>query len=82
MIQINLVTEHRLTDLQKQAYIYQRGKVRGGGGMDWEFRIGICTIPMHTLLYTEWMVNRDLLYSPGKSTQCSVIACMGMDMSI
>ena len=30
-----------------------------------------------TLLYMEWMVNRDLLYSTEKSTQYSVITYVG-----
>ena len=38
------------------------------GGMDWGFGTGI-----YTLLYMEWMVSRDLLYSTKKSTQYSVI---------
>ena len=33
-----------------------------------------------TLLYMEWMIKRDLLHSPGKSTQWSVITCVRMDM--
>ena len=36
--------------------------------MDWKFGTGICT-----LLYMEWMVNRNLLYSTGNCTQYSVI---------
>ena len=32
--------------------------------------------------YMEWIVSRDLLYSSGKSTQCSVITCMGMGMGM
>ena len=48
-----------------------------GGGMNWGFGIGICT-----LLYIEWIVNGDLLYSPEKSTQYSVITYMGMDIRI
>ena len=42
--------------------------------MDWELGTGT-----YTLLYVEWTINRDLLCSTGKSTQCSAIACMGMD---
>ena len=41
------------------------------GGMDWEFGTGICI-----LWYMEWMVNRDLLYRTGNSTQYSVITCI------
>lgn len=36
----------------------------------------------HTLLYMEWMVNRDLLYSIGKYTQYSVITYIGMHMCV
>ena len=40
----------------------------------------ICTfksgVNICTLLYMEWMVNRDLLYSIGNSTQYSVIFYM------
>ena len=32
---------------------------------------------MYTLLYFEWIINKDLLYSTGNSTQYSVIAYMG-----
>ena len=40
----------------------------GGGGIDWEFGIG-----MYTLLYLKHITNKDLLYSMGNSTQYSVI---------
>ena len=40
--------------------------------MDWGFGIGMCT-----LLYVEWMVNRDLLRIAENSTQYSVIISMG-----
>ena len=45
-----------------------------GGGMDWGFGIGICT-----LQYMEWMFNGDLLYSIRNSTQYSVITYMGKE---
>ena len=45
--------------------------------MDWEFGTGICT-----LLYIEWMVNRDLLYSTGNSTQYSVIIYTGKNLKM
>ena len=74
MIQVNLFTKQKQTHrLGKQFYDYQREKV-GGGGMDWELGIGKCT-----LLYMEWMINGDQLYSRGKSTQCSVITYMGKE---
>ena len=42
--------------------------------MDWEFGIRICT-----LLYREWMVKRDLLYSTGNAIQHSVITYLGKE---
>ena len=30
-------------------------------------------IDMYTLLYLKCITNKDLLYSPGNSTQCSVV---------
>ena len=45
--------------------------------MDWQFGTSI-----YTLLYTEWMVNKDLLYGTGNCTQCSMITYMGMDICI
>ena len=32
---------------------------------------------MYTLLYLKWIINKDLLYSPGSSAQCYVAAWMG-----
>ena len=32
---------------------------------------------MYTLLYLKWIINKDLLYSPGSSGQCYVAAWMG-----
>ena len=31
---------------------------------------------MYTLLYLKWITSKDLLYSPGNSTQCYVAAWM------
>ena len=72
-----LLTKQKQTHrLGKHSNGYQRGQViRGsgeGGGMNLEFGIGVCT-----LLCMEWMVNGDLLYSTGNSTQYSVITYMG-----
>ena len=50
------------------------GCQRGGGGgegMEWEFGVSRCK-----LLYIEWIINKDLLYSTGNSTQYSVITYM------
>ena len=49
----------------------------GGGGVDWDLGIGMCT-----LLYVEWMGNAELQYSTEKFTQYPVITCTGMDMCI
>ena len=49
------------------------------GESDGEGWIGTGICP---LLYMEWMVNRDLLYSMGNSTQHSVITFMGTNMYI
>ena len=51
----------------KTTYHYQKGQV-AGRGMDWGFGTSMCT-----LVYMEWMVNGDLLYSTGNSTKYSVI---------
>ena len=45
-----------------------------GGGMDWRFGIATCT-----LLYMEWMVNRDLLYSTGNLTRYSEMIYLGKE---
>lgn len=43
-------------------------------GIKWE--VGTDIFP---LLYIEWLGNKDLLYSPGKSTQYSVVTYMGKE---
>ena len=70
-IQIN---RNRLTDYKK-TYGYQQGQV--GGGMNWGFGIGICT-----LQYMERLANGDLLYSTKNSTQYSVITYAGKKSEI
>ena len=45
-----------------------------GRGMDWWHGIGMCT-----LLYEEWMVNRDHLCITGNSAQYSVLVYMGRE---
>lgn len=42
---------------------------------DWMFGFGICTI-----LFREWMVNGDQLYSRGNTTQYSVRTYMGQNV--
>ena len=44
---------------------------REGGGINWEIGIDI-----HTLLYIKQIMNKDLLYSKGNSTQYSIMAYM------
>ena len=39
-----------------------------GGAMNWEIGIDI-----HTLLCIKQIINENLLYSTGNSTQCSVV---------
>ena len=34
-------------------------------------------VDMYTLLYFEWIINKDLFYSTGNSVQCYVTAWMG-----
>ena len=47
-------------------------RLRGRDGLGvWDWHV-------HTL-YMEWMVDRDLLYSTGNSTQYSVITYMGKE---
>ena len=69
---MNLLTKQKQTHKRrKQTYGYQRGNV---GGINQEFEINI-----HTLLYIKQIINKDLLYSTGNSTQYSVITYMGKE---
>ena len=64
MIQMNLFTNQKQTHrLREGTYGYQGGRV-GRGGIIREFGID-----MYTLLYLEWIANKDLLYSTGNSAQ-------------
>ena len=66
MIQMNLLTKQRLTDLENKLM------VAGGEGIVREFgKI------MYTVLYSKWITNKDLLYSIWNSTQCYAPVCMG-----
>ena len=58
MIQMSLFMKQKETQTLKTDFGYQRGKVMGK--MDWELGISI-----YTLLYIKWVINRDLLYTPG-----------------
>ena len=49
-------------------------KGKGGGGDNQEFGINI-----YTLLHIKQIINRDLMYSTGNSTQYSVITYMGKE---
>ena len=51
-------------------------KRKGGGGRE---GVQVCQW-QRQLLYIGWMINVDLLYSMGKSTQSLVITCIGVDM--
>ena len=58
MAQMNLSTEHRLTDMENRLVV---AKAEGeGSGVDWEFGVGRCK-----LLHLEWISNELLLYSTG-----------------
>ena len=67
---LNYKTETESQTSKTNLWLPKQG-MRGRNGMG--FGIDRCT-----LLYMEWIVNRDLLDSTGKSTQCSLIICMGM----
>ena len=57
-------------------FMVTKGKGWGGGRDAWEDG------QMHIFLQMQWMVNRDLLYSTGKSIHCSVITLVGVDTCI
>ena len=63
---------NRHTDFKSKLMVTKGDRWRGG--MDWGFGIG-----MHILLYMEWIVNEDLPYSSGNSTQYSVITYVGKE---
>ena len=72
---MNLYTKKKQTHRhRKQMSGYQRGKA-GGAVTNWEFGPD-----MHTLLYTKQITTKDLLYSPGNSTQYSVVTRMGKNL--
>ena len=66
-----LQNRNKLTDFENK-FVVTKGDRRG---MAWGFGMGICT-----LRYMEWLANRDLLHSTGKSTQYSVIIYMGKNL--
>ena len=70
---MNLFTKQKQSHrCRKRTYGYQGGE--GGGGINWEIGTDI-----YTLLYIRQVVNKDLLYSTGNSTQYSIITYMGKE---
>ena len=67
MSQINIPMRQKQTHRHREQTVVAKGE-RGGGGMDWEFRISRCK-----LLYREWINNKVLLYSTGNNSQYPVI---------
>ena len=67
MIKMNLQNKKRLTDLENELKLAEGGEgtVRDFGKV------------MYTLLYFEWITNKNLLYSTGNSAQCYVPAWLG-----
>ena len=67
MIQMNLQNKKRLTDLENELKLAEGGEgaVRDFGKV------------MYTLLYFEWITNKNLLYSTGNSAQGYVPAWLG-----
>ena len=71
--EMNLFTKQKQTHRRrKQIYGYQRGK--GQEGINQKFGSNICT-----LLYIKQIINKDLLYSTGNSTQYFVITYKGKE---
>ena len=70
----NLEKWYRLTYLQgrnRNTDVENRHVNTGGegeGGMNWEIRIDICTLP-----WVRQIASGNLLYSTGSSTRCSVM---------
>ena len=70
LIQMNLFEEQKQTHrLQKETYGYQREEVDGRN------KLGVLDQHIRTALHK--IINEDLLYSTGNSTQYSVITYMG-----
>ena len=70
---MNVFTKQKQTHRhRKQTYGHQRGKV--GGGINLEFGIN-----RYTLLYIKQIINKDLLYNIGNSTQYSIKTYMGKE---
>ena len=58
------------SDFKKQSYVYHRGNMRAEGRIR---RMGIT----YTYYCIKQIINKNLIYSIGKSTQLIVITCMG-----
>ena len=72
MIQKNLFIKQKQTHtLQNQTHCYQKRYHEGVKDKLGEWNL------IYTVLCAEQITNKDVLYSTGKSTQCSVIICMG-----
>ena len=56
-----LQKRNRLIDLETELM------ARGKGGIEWE-----SGVDRYTLLYLEWITNKDQLYSTGNSAQCYI----------
>ena len=70
---MNLFTKQKYSHrYREQTYGYQEGK--SGGRLNWEIVIDI-----YTLLYIKKITNKDLLYSVGNASQCSITAYMGKE---
>ena len=70
MIQMNVQNRIRFTGLENKFMVSGR-RGRMGEGIVREFGK-----VMYMLLYSKWIINKDLLYRTGNSTQYSVITYM------
>ena len=69
MIQMNLQSRKKVTDLEKELMVARVGEgIFRGFGMD-----------MYTLLYFKWVTD-SFLYCTGNSAQCCVAAWMGGEL--
>ena len=55
---------------QKQTHRLREPTSGGQGEGQGEWIVGEFGMDMSTLLYLKWITNKDLLCSPGNSTQC------------
>ena len=71
MVQMSLFCRAGIEMLTQRTGGWTRSR-EGEGGMNWEVRIDIYTLPC-----VKSIVSGNLLYSTGSSTQCSVMTHMG-----